>query len=324
MLHRKKKPTQKYPIHKHIRNLLIFTVFSFIGVVNYQIFIASNHMLPGGVWGFAAILNHFIPVIPMGIYVALLNLPLMIWGWRHLDTRFAIYTLYAILLQAVFLTLVENNVPTYTNNILLACIFGGVLSGLGGGMIVRYHGSGGGTDIVGIILKSKYDISVGTISFGVNACVVLVAGVIFGFEPAMYTMVYLYIATAVFNEVLEGLNRKRNMMIVTEKGHELAARLISELGRGVTILPGEGGYTHKKKEVLFCVVSRFELSALKEIIQEVDPDAFVCINRTYEVMGQFRDKAEIEKRMKENAKKAELAAANKAVEPPAQGMDQQP
>jgi len=297
MLHLKRPGAEKerYPLIKHLRNLLIITLATFCGTISYETFIAPNSLLPGGVWGFAAILEHFLPVLPMGIYVALLNIPLLLWGWNKLKTRFAIYTLYAIAMQSVSLMLVADIIPDYTNNVLLACLFGGVFSGFCGGMVVKFHGSGGGTDIIGIILKNKFDISVGNISLFVNAFVVLLGSFIYGFEPGMYTIVYLYVSSTVFTQVLEGMNRKRNMMIVTDKGREIADRLIFELGRGVTILKGEGAYTHKNKNVLFCVVSRFELSPLREIIYSMDPNAFVCVNETHEVMGHFRKKADIEK-----------------------------
>lgn len=305
MLHRKRpgKEKEHYPLIKHIRNLLIIAAATFAGTISYQIFIEPNSLLPGGVWGFAAILHYFFPIIPMGIYVAALNLPLLLWGWSKLKIRFALYTVFAVVLQSVSLLVLEGHLPVYSNNILLACIFGGVFGGTCGGFVVKFHGSGGGTDIIGIILKSKFDISVGNISLIVNACVVLLASFIHGFEPAMYTMVYLYVSSTIFTQVLEGMNRKRNMMIVTDQGHEIADRLISELGRSVTLLKGEGGYTHREKDVLFCVVSRFELSALKEIIHKMDPHAFVCINRTYEVLGRFPQKAELEKQIKDAQKK---------------------
>lgn len=282
---------KKYPLRKHARNVALQLLGSLIVVVGFTIFVTPNKLLAGGVWGISAILNHYIPQLPIAVFLVILNAPLLIWGWSKLHLRFALYTVYVILLQSGLLMLAPQLLPTYTSNPLLACMFGGVLIGLGSGLVVRYHGSGGGIDIVAIILKQKYDVSVGTISMSVNACVVFAAAFVFGFEPAMYTMVQMFVCSQVFSQVLEGLNRKRNMMIVSAKGEEIAQRLIHELGRGVTMMKGEGGYTHQPKDVLFCVVSRFELAGLKEIVREVDPHAFVCINQTYEVMGAFPKKA---------------------------------
>ena len=295
MIHSKKTPaaTHKTPLKKHVRNIFFMIVGSFIVCSGFSIFISPNSFLAGGVWGISAIIHHYANGLPMGVYLAMLNIPLIIWGWNKLNLRFAVYTVFVILLQSSLLVVMPFYLQplVYTTNPLLACIFGGLLIGLGSGLIVKYHGSGGGMDIVGIILKTRFDISVGTILLTANATVVFCAAFVFGFEPAMYTMVNLFISSQVFTQVLEGFNRKRNMMIISEKGADIAQKLIRELGRGVTIIKGEGGYTHRSKDVLFCVVSRFELSALKEIIAQMDPNAFVCINETYEVMGRFDKRA---------------------------------
>jgi uncharacterized membrane-anchored protein YitT (DUF2179 family) len=287
-----KKLRKKYPLKKHVRNIAVIIFGTFLDCTGYLIFIQPNDLLAGGVWGVAGILNHFIAMIPMGAFVAVLNIPLLLWGWRKLNLRFALYTIFAILLQSVMLVFLMPYLPSYADNPLLACIFGGVIMGIGSGLVVKFHGSGGGTDIVGIILHAKYDISVGSISLAVKVLIVTLAAFIFGFEPAMYTMVSMFISTMVFSQVLEGINRKRNMMIITSKGHLIAERLMFEIGRGVTIMKGEGGYTHQERDVLFCVVSRFELPAIKELVYDCDPHAFVCINQAYEVLGKFPRKAQ--------------------------------
>jgi len=295
MLHSKKNnsASQKTPLKKHVRNIFFMIVGSVILCGGFSIFITPNHLLAGGVWGIAAIITYYWDVIPLGVYVAILNIPLLLWGWNKLRLRFALYTVFVILLQSALLVVIPRLpfLPTYTNDPLLAVLFGGLLIGVGSGLVVRYHGSGGGTEIVGVIMKSKFDVSVGTVSLFSNALIVACAACVFGFEKAMYTMVNLFVSSQVFTQVLEGLNRKRNMMIVSEKGQDIADKLIRELGRGVTLVKGEGAYTHRNKDVLFCVVSRFELAHLKEIISQVDPHAFVCINETYEVMGSFSSKA---------------------------------
>ena len=292
-MHHTPKNQSKYPLKKHVRNIVMMILGSLINVTGYAIFISANNLLAGGVWGLAGIINHFVPAVPMAVFIIVLNVPLLLWGWNKINTRFALYTVFCVALQSVLLLFAPDILPNYVNDPILACIFGGLLIGIGGGIVVRYHGSGGGSDIVGIILKSKYDISVGTIGLAVNAAVVLLAGFIYGFEPAMYTMVELYVTSVAFSQVLEGMNSKRNMTIVTEKGELLTQRLLYEFGRGVTVIHGEGGFTHRPKQVLLLVLSRFEMSAVKEIIAECDPQAFVCVNQTYEVLGRFARKARV-------------------------------
>jgi uncharacterized membrane-anchored protein YitT (DUF2179 family) len=282
-----RKPSKKYPFKKHLYFLSIIVLATFIDCSGYLVFIKPNDILAGGLWGIAAIINYFADVIPMGVYVAALNIPLLLWGWNRLSLRFALYTVFAILLQSIMLVFLMPYLPTYVENPLLACVFGGVLCGIGAGLVVKMHGSGGGTDIIGIILHDKYDMSVSSVSLVVKVFVVSVGAFIFGFEPAMYTIVYMFITAIVFTQVLEGFNRKRNMMIITDKGYDIADRMLREIGRGVTIMSGEGGYSHQKRDVLFCVVSRFDLMPIKDMVREIDPHAFVCINQTHEVMGSF-------------------------------------
>ncbi len=282
---------RKHSFAWHCRNLGLVTLGSVINVVGYVIYISSNGLLAGGVWGIAGIANHYLPVVPMGIFLAALNVPLLIWGWSKMSLRFALYTVFTILLQTVLLLIAPLLLPVYTTNKLLACIFGGVITGFGSGLVIRAHSSGGGTDVVGIILNKKFDVGIGTIGLICNALVVAAAAFIFGFEPAMYTMVNMFICTLVLNRVLEGINGKRNMMIVTDKGQEMAQMMLHEIGRGVTLMKGEGAFSHQDKDVLFTVVTRFELTRLKEVVREVDKNAFVCINQAYEVMGFYPKKA---------------------------------
>ncbi len=278
------------PPGKHVRNLLILILGSFIGVAGFYIFIVPNDLLAGGVWGLAILCNHFFPLLPMGIYVLLINIPLMIWAHRQLNLRFVVYTLFTMAIQITMLLTLEDFFPVYQKDVLLSCLFGGLIIGIAIGLIVKAHGSGGGMDIVGIILKQKWDVSVSSVIFIGNIVVVLAAALVFGLERGMYTMVSIYVTSYVFNQILEGFNRKRNAMIITTKGEEISQMLLHNLGRGVTMLKGEGGYSHADKHILFCVVSRFEISSLKEIVRTADPGAFVMISETSEVMGRFKSK----------------------------------
>lgn len=299
-----------YPLKKHVRNLFWLTFASLISCVAYNMFIAPNQLLASGVWGVAGLINYFFPNVPIGVFLIILNIPLLIWGWKKLKLRFAIYTIYALILQSILLSVLEPYIPVYIDNILLACLFGGAFTGLGGGLVVRWHGSTGGADIIGIILKEKYDFSIGSIAFAVNVAVVSVGAFVYGYELAMYTVVEMFVYTMTFNRVLEGLGRKRNVMIISSHGEEIAHRLMKEIGRGATIMRGEGAYTHRSKDVLLCVVGRYELSPLKEIIREVDADAFVCISDIYEVMGKFSRNVQAENAAMERLLQQELAEKN--------------
>lgn len=281
-------PLRNTPSRRHVFYLLVISLASLVISFGYLTFVQANNFLPSGIWGLAAILRSLLlPNISMGVFIFVLNVPILIWGWKRLDIRFALYTLYGMVLQSVLLIVLEPYAPSYTNNILLACIFGGVLGGAGSGLIIRYHGSSGGTEVVGIILKEKYDISVGSVILAINAVIVLIAAFMHGFEIAMYTMVYMTISSMVFSKVLDGLNSKRNVTVITTRGQEMAAALVHQLGRGVTIMSGVGAWSHAHKDVLLCVVSRFQVAAIKEVIRAVDAESFVMIQDVHDVMGHF-------------------------------------
>ena len=156
-----------------------------------------------------------------------------------------------------------------------------------GGLILRRHGSSGGTEIAGILLQERLDTSPAYLSLAIDIVTVMLAGLVFGLERAMYTVVEHVVYSVTFSEVLEGINRGRCLMIVTEREKEIARRIMNEIGRGVTIMQGRGGWTNREKGVLYCVVTKLELSALKDIIREEDPHAFMCITSTHEIFGRF-------------------------------------
>lgn len=268
-------------------DFLIMTLGSCIAVSGYVIFVSGNHMLSSGVWGLAAVINHFVPVLSMSLLIILFNGPLLLWGWKKLSLRFAIYTLYIILLQSVLLYIFPRILPFYTNDIMLSCVFGGLLEGAGGGLIVRRNGSSGGTEIAAVILKERFDTSPAYLNLAMDAVTVLLAGLVFGIERAMYTIVEHVIFSVVFSQVLEGINRGRCLMIVTEHDRAITQRIMTELGRGVTILQGRGGWTGREKSVLYCVVTKLEMAQLKEIVRIEDPQAFICITNTHEIFGRF-------------------------------------
>ena len=268
-------------------DLLIISIGSVIAVSGFVIFVSGNNMLSSGVWGLAAVINHYVPALSLSVLIILFNAPLLILGWKKLNLRFAVYTLYVVLFQSVLLHVLPRILPIYTNDIMLSCIFGGLLEGTGCGLILRRRGSSGGTEIAGVLLQERLDTSPAYLSLAIDIVTVLLAGLVFGLERAMYTIVEHVVFSVTFSEVLEGINRGRCLMIVTEKEREICRRIMTELGRGVTIMQGRGGWTDREKAVLYCVVTKLELSPLKDIVREEDEHAFMCITSTHEVFGRF-------------------------------------
>ncbi len=285
-----KRSSDGYSIKRTLADVLIITAAASVAVCGFSIFVSANDLLPGGVWGISALVSRFTP-LPMSALIIAFNAPLLLWGWRRMNLRFAVYTLYVVLLQSLLLELLPQHLPQYTGDTMLACLFGGLLEGLGGGLIVRRGGSAGGTEIAAIVLRERLDASPAYLNLALDVVIITLAGVVFGLELAMYTLVEHVVFSVVFSQVLEGVNRGRCLMIVTERREEIVRRIMAELHRGVTVMQAKGGWTQREKAVLYCVVTRMEMAPLKEIIRQEDPDAFVCITGTHEIFGRFNSYA---------------------------------
>ena len=285
------KPLTKKQISRYLTAMLITLISSFLYAVAISVFVIPNNFLPSGVTGVSTLLAHLFPIMPVGTYLLILNIPLFIWAYRELNTRFVFFSGVCIVTQSFFLNWFTNYLPTYTADPLLACLFGGTIIGIACGLVIKNYGSFGGVDIIGVILKNRTDISIGAVNIIFNIFVVGAAAAIFGMERGMYTIVNIFIMSMVMDQVLEGLNRKRSVTVITSKGAEIAKTINQELHRGVTVLKGEGAFTHENRDVLLCVISRFELTSLKELVQEIDPHAFVTITEVTDVLGRFVQKS---------------------------------
>jgi uncharacterized membrane-anchored protein YitT (DUF2179 family) len=200
------------------RDILLIILGSIFVALSINVFIMPNHFVAGGISGLAIMTNHFTSW-SVGLLIALYNIPIMIWARKELTIRFIVYTLLAIALQSVMLEYITPT--TYTNDPLLAGIFGGVLMGVGAGTIIRQSGSSGGMDVVGIVLRKKLGISVGTVSSLSNLVIISVAALIFGLEPAMYTIISILITGLSVDLVQKGLNTRLTAMIVSNASNEI-------------------------------------------------------------------------------------------------------
>jgi uncharacterized membrane-anchored protein YitT (DUF2179 family) len=246
--------------------------------------ILPNHIADGGVTGIAIIL-HYLFGFPAGITIFLLNLPLFIMGLRIVGRRFLIYSIIGVAVLSFTLD-ATSNITALTHDTLLASIFGGVLSGIGMGLIFRSQGSLGGTDILAVFFNRTTQFSVGQILLGIDALIFLVTALLFTPETAMYAMIYMFIATRVIDLVQEGINHSKSVMIVTGKPQQIAQVIMSRLNRGVTFISGTGAFSGQPKNIVYCVISRAELSQIKDIVRENDPQSFMAISEVPEVVGE--------------------------------------
>ncbi|RKD30008.1 YitT family protein [Thermohalobacter berrensis] len=254
--------------------------------VAFNGFFIPNHMISGGVSGIAMMI-HYLTQLPIGLVVFVINLPIFIVGAKTIDKKFATFSFISMLALS-FLLEITRGIDQYIqlNDILLAAIFGGILNGLGLGLMFRNRASQGGLDIIAAIFKKKYNVNVGTGLLGFNTLVIGVSSTLFGLVPAMYTLIALYMAYKILDRVQAGLDTKKNVIIVSDKYDELGEVILKKLKRGVTFLQGEGGYSKNNKKVIYCIVTSSQVSKLKEIVDEIDPSAFMTINDIEEVKGR--------------------------------------
>ncbi|MBU7005162.1 YitT family protein [Phosphitispora fastidiosa] len=267
--------------------LLIGAVFTSIGL---EIFLVPNNIIDGGVVGISIISSH-LTKLPLGLFIFILNLPFLAIGYKQIGKTFVWSTLFAVTALSIGVT-VLHPIPGLTKDVLLASVFGGITIGIGVGLIIRYGGSLDGTEIVAIILDKRTGFSIGEIVMFFNLFILSSAGLVFGWDKAMYSLIAYFIAFKVIDVTVEGLEESKSVIIVSDQPEEIAEVLMARLGRGVTILQGKGAYTGIFKGVLYCVVTRLEIAKLKSIIEEKDPNAFVTFSDVHEVMGgRFKKRA---------------------------------
>lgn len=264
--------------------LIIIGLCSILFGFAFNTFLIPHKLTSGGITGIAFFIHHFTS-INTGWIVLALNIPLFILGLIYLGRKFILLTIYAVTLLSFSMKLIP--IHAVSNDILLSSVIGGAIYGLAVGIIIRFGSSTGGTDIVSLILAKKKNMQVGFLSICMNLLVVGISGFIFGWNITLYTIIAIYVAGRAVDMVYTNQN-KLTLTIVTDKHKELTEALIKLHARGITLTDAEGAYTHKPKKVLTTVITKFELNETKHTIKAIDPNAFVNITQTLEVMGRFR------------------------------------
>lgn len=248
-------------------------------------FFIPSKLLSGGVGGLGIIIQ-YLTGIPTGISVFFMNLPIIVIGAQMVDKEFVSYAFISMFIFSFFLT-ITNGVSEYfiIDDVLLSAVFGAVLNGLGMGLMFRNRTCQGGLDIIAAILKKKYNLNISTGLMTVNTVIISLSSLLFGYKSAMYTLISLYLGYKILDKVQTGFNVKKNIVIVSDKSQELADSIIQKLHRGVTFLEGMGGYTKENKKVIYCIITSSEVVKLKNLVEEIDPSAFLTINDVVEVKG---------------------------------------
>ncbi len=261
---------------------------SLVQAISMRLFLIPAQLVSGGVSGAAQIIN-FYTHWPIGLMVFIGNAPLFILGWRFLGgRRFALRTAAAIIFFSFFTDFLTLFLPAkgITQDLVLNSLYGGITLGVGLGLVYRGRGTSGGSDILARILNNRLSIPLSQSYMITDTLVVLAGGFAFNWERALYGLIVIYVSGLVAEMVSEGSSIFRTAMIITSQPEEVSRRVLKEMVRGLTILPGTGAYTGAPRPVLYCVITRPEVNQLKELVREVDPQAFMVIGVAHEALGE--------------------------------------
>jgi uncharacterized membrane-anchored protein YitT (DUF2179 family) len=265
-------------------NLFLISAGSVICAIGIKGILVPKQFLAGGVTGMALLGHYVFPSLPIGFIYFLLNIPLFVIGWMFVGRRFFWYSLAGMM---VFSAVIFWPFPVFpVKDMILNALAAGIVTGLGSGIILRSLGSAGGLDILSIILFKRFSIRPGTTVMLFHAIILFIALFRLPLERVLYTLIYFFINAYFVNLVIIGLNQRKAIMIISPQWEEISRQIMEKLQRGVTMVTGVGGYSGQQLHILYSVVTIAELSRFKEMIRKIDPNAFVVVTETLEVMGK--------------------------------------
>lgn len=265
-----------------ILDFVMITVGAIIAAFAIEEFLVPCTILDGGVIGIGIMVNN-LTGISLSILTIVFNVPFLIIGARKMGYSFIIKSGFAMVVFSIFLE-VFAPLSNMTDQYLLAVCFGGVFLGAGVGLVIRFGGCLDGTETVAIMLNKKFKFPVGQTVLIFNVIIYIIAGFLFGFDRAMYSLLTYFVTSKVLDFVETGLEQAKAAMIITNEGKEIADRIYKDLGRTVTVMQGQG-LVSGKKVIMYCVLNRFEIYELKRIINSIDTSAFIAISDVSEIIG---------------------------------------
>lgn len=277
-----RKITLKERIYMIIKKLIFLSIGAFVAAFALECFLVPNNIIDGGIVGISMIIS-YITKFNLGLLIFIINIPFICLAFTKLGKKFVLQTFYALAMLAVALNLFAGF--HITEDLLLATVFGGIILGTGVGIVLKNEGSLDGTEILSLVLSKKFGLSVGEIIMAFNIFIYMGAGLVFGWNKAMYSILTYFIAFRVIDVVLEGLNSSKSIRIISDKAHEIGQELIESLDIGVTYLNGIGGFSGAEKTIIYCVASRLEMSKIKETVKNIDPTAFMSVVDVHETYG---------------------------------------
>jgi len=270
-------------IRQFFWNLILITTGSCICALAVNGILIPRKFVSSGVTGVALIFHYIIPYLPVSVLYLLFNVPLFALGWKYVSRRFFIYSIIG---TAVFSAAMEwIVVPIQVQDPLLCSLLAGIIMGVGVGIILRSAGSSGGTDIISVMVQTRFSIRLGYTVLAFNSIVLAASAMLFSLEIALYTLIYMYVSSHILDLVVTGLSQRKSVMIISKSQGDIIIRILKELNRGVTVIKGQGGYSGEPEDIIYTVIAFRDLASMKRLINKIDPHAFVVFSDTAEVMG---------------------------------------
>lgn len=288
MFFTRKKPTiiKKTKVElarEYLTRALFIIIGAFITAASLETFLLPNNIIDGGVIGISMMI-HYITKWNLGLLIFCINIPFILIAWKKLGHKFVLQTFFATGMLAIATNVFHGF--KVTEDLLLSTVFGGIILGFGVGLILRNNASLDGTEMLSITISKKLRIiSVGELLMFINLFIYTGAGFLFGWERALYSILTYYIASKVIDTVLEGLDKSKSVRIVSEFYREIGEAIMKELDTSVTFMKTVGGYSRQEKVLTYCVVNKFEMPKLKDVVHSIDPKAFLVIEDVHEVEG---------------------------------------
>lgn len=268
----------------YVTTFLGLAIGAFLAAVSIRIFLVPNQLIDGGVIGVSMILARLYGDSFLSYALVLLNVPFLILAYTHIRRSFVLHMLVAVVLFAGFLALLRM-APSFTSDPLEVIVFGGALLGVGCGLIIRHGGCTDGTEILAILINRKKGFTVGQVVLFINVFIFCAYGWIFhDWHIALRSLMMYIVAFKMIDLVIVGLDELKSVLIISSKPKELGNAIMNELGLGLTIMHGKGGFSGDTREILFVIVERLDLSELKDIVLQADPTAFMAIEDLHEVV----------------------------------------
>lgn len=276
-----------------LKNFIMLTVAGIINAIGVTIFLAPVKLYDSGISGTSMLLDQLTPeTLSLSFFLLVINIPLFLYGLKKEGRVFTIYAIYVVIIYSVAAWLITDILPIDVSfasplagtDLLLCALFGGLISGIGSGMAIRYGGAIDGIEVMAVIFAKKLGISVGTFVMVYNVALYIICGIVIkSWILPLYSIVTYGAALKTVDFIVEGLDRAKSAMIITEKADNVSKALMEEFEQGATLINAMGGYSNKERTIVYFVVNRFQVPKMKSIVKQTDPKAFISISEVADI-----------------------------------------